>query len=84
MGETEEKFVHPFFSKKPHLPKWRDAPWMLFVLGIAWGVQYTPVGNMEISDGRAGFLIIALALGMVAGAWVILWVTHKIFPFRGD
>lgn len=82
MEEPEEKYTHPFFSPKPALPKWRDIPWILFVLGVGWGFQYTPMSQLEMSDRRAGLVLIALGLLIAGGAWVVLQITHKIFPVR--
>lgn len=82
MEEPEGKYIHPFFSKKPALPKWRDIPWILFVLGVAWGLPYIMLGKIEMSDKKAGFLVVALSFAIVAGVKIILWATHKIFPLN--
>lgn len=82
MEESEEKYVHPFFSPKPALPKWRDIPWIVFVLGAAYGFQYTSLGKVEMSDRGAGLLILGVGIATIVGAWMILRITHRIFPHQ--
>ena len=80
--DPEKGYVHPFFSPKPVLPKWRDIPWILFVLGSIWAFQYTPLSKIDMSSRGAAFLLLALVVVLLASAWVVLWTTHKVFPTK--
>ena len=80
MDKQEEEYVFPFFSKKPILPKWRDIPWIVFVLAVLWGFQYTPLGKLEMSSRWAGPVIICVAIGVFGVALAVLQITCKIFP----
>jgi hypothetical protein len=69
--KPKEKYVFPLFSKEPIPPRLRDIPWILCVIAIGWGLQYTPLAQMQISDRRAGLVLI----GTVA--------EHRFLPVLG-
>ena len=79
-NEPDEKYVFPFFSKKPILPNWRDLPWIGFVLIVLWYFHYIPLGMLEIFNRWTGLVIVGVGIGVAIGARAVLWCTYKIFP----